>query len=57
MWDFIVRGVCERERVKTQDSLKIKGVFKGSSREAFPRSKACAQHMTVMRKIMTESDS
>ena len=47
MWDFIVRVVCERESVKTQDSL-IKDVFAGSSQEAFPRSEACAQHMTVM---------
>ena len=39
-----------RESVKTQDSLKIKGVFVGSSREDFPRSEACAQHMTGLRK-------
>ena len=46
-----------REYVKTQDSLKIKGVFKGSSREAFPRNEACAQHMTGMRKVMINGDS
>ena len=39
MWDFIVRVV------KTQDSLKIKGIFASNSREDFPQSEACAQHM------------
>ena len=43
--------------MKTQDSLKIKGVFTGSSREAFPRSEACAQHMTRMQRVMTDGDS
>ena len=48
MWDFFVRVVCVRESVKTQGKLKTKEVFVGSSREAFPQSKACAQHMTGM---------
>ena len=46
-----------RESVKTQDSLKIKCVFAGSSREAFPRSEARAQHMTGMRRVMTDGDN
>ena len=46
-----------RESVKTQDSLKIKDVFAGSSREAFPRSEVCAQHMTGMRRVMIDGDS
>ena len=37
-----------RESVKSEGKLKIKEVFVGSSREAFPRSEACAQHMTGM---------
>ena len=45
MWDFFVRVVCVRESMKTQDKLKIKRVFTGSSREAFPRSEAmCSTH-------------
>ena len=36
--------------MKTQDKLKIKGVFTGSLRENFPRSEAYAQHMTGMQK-------
>ena len=36
---------CVRESVKTQDKLKIKGGFAGSSREAFSRSEAmCSAH-------------
>ena len=46
-----------RESVKTQDSLKIKDVFTSSSREAFLRSEACAQHMIGMRRVMTDGDS
>ena len=43
--DFFVRVVCERECVKTQDKLKIKGVFKDCSWEAFLRSEAmCSIH-------------
>ena len=49
--------LCVRESVKTQDKLKIKEVFTGNSREAFPRSEACAQHMTGMRRAMTDGDS
>ena len=57
MWDFFVRVVCERECVKTQGKLKTKEVFTGSSRVAFPRNEACAQHMTGMRKVMIDGDS
>ena len=46
-----------RESVKTQGKLKTKEVFAGSSRVAFPRSEACAQHMTEMRRVMTDGDS
>ena len=36
---------CVWESVKTQDKLKIKGVFAGSSQEDFPRSEAmCSAH-------------
>ena len=43
--------------MKIQDSLKIKGVFVGSSQETFPRSKACTQCMTGIWRIMTDDDS
>ena len=56
MWDFIVR-VHERESMKNQGKLKTKEVFTGSSREAFPRSEACAQPMTGMQRVMTDADS
>ena len=46
-----------KESVKTQDSLKIKDVFAGSLRKAFPRSEACAQHIIGMRRVMTDGDS
>ena len=46
-----------RKCVKTQGKLKIKEVFAGSSREAFLRSEACAQHKTGMQKVMTDGDS
>ena len=46
---FLCKGyVWERESVKTQGKVKSKKVFAGSSREAFPQSEACAQHMTGM---------
>ena len=57
MWDFFVRVVCERECVKTQGKVKSKEVFPGSSREAFQRSEACAQHMIGMRRDMINGDS
>ena len=45
MWDFIIWVMCERECVKTQDKLKIKGVFAGNSQEDFLRSEAiCLAH-------------
>ena len=43
--------------MKIQDSLKIKGVFVGSSQETFPRSKACTQCMTGMQRVMIDGDS
>ena len=48
---FICKG-CVRERV-CEDSrqLKTKAVFAGSSRVGFPRSEACALHMTGMRRV------
>ena len=56
MWDFIVRVVCERECEDSRQSVEQE-VFTGSLREAFPRSEACAQHMTRMRRVMTDDDS
>ena len=56
MWDFIVRVVCEKE-CEDSRQLKTKEVFAGSSREAFEQSEACAQHMTGMRRVMTDGDS
>ena len=47
MWDFIVRVVCEKE-CEDLRQLKTKKVFVGSSRVAFLRSEACAQHMIGM---------
>ena len=46
-----------RKSVKTQGKVKSKEVFAGSSREAFPRSEACAQHMTRIRRDMANGDS
>ena len=57
MWDFCVRVVCVRESVKTQGKLKTKEVFTGRSQVAFLRSKACAQHMTGMRRVKTDCDN
>ena len=47
MWVLFVKVVCERESVKT------KGVFACSLQVSFPRSKACALHMTRMRSVKT----
>ena len=52
MWDFIVKVMCVRE-CEDSRQLKTKEVFVRSSREAFPRSEACAQHMTRMQRVMT----
>ena len=42
---ILLYGLYVRESVKTQDKLKIKGVFMGSSREAFLRSETmCLAH-------------
>ena len=56
MWDFIVRVMYER---KCEDSRQIKDQrsFRGSLREAFLRSEACAQHMTRMQRVMIDGDS
>ena len=48
--------MCEKE-CETQGKLKTKKVFVGNSREALLRSEACAQHMTGMRRVMTDGDS
>ena len=56
MWDFIARVVCERE-CEDSRQMKIKEVFVASSRVAFLRSEACAQHITRMRRVMTDGDS
>ena len=57
MWDFFVRVVCVRECVKTQGKVQSKEDFAGSLRETFPRSEAYDQHMTGMRRVMTDGDS
>ena len=51
---FLVRVVCERERV-CEDSRQSEKqeVFTGSSREAFPQSEACAEHMIRIRRFRT----
>ena len=56
MWDFIVRVVCEKEYENSRQ-LKTKEVFVGSSRVAFLRNEACAQHVTRMQRIMTDDDN
>ena len=43
--------------MKIQGKLKIKELFVGSSQEAFLQSEAYAQHMTGMRRVMTDGDS
>ena len=44
--------VLERENVKTQ-AIEARRVFTGISWLSFPRSEACALHMTRMRKVST----
>ena len=53
---FYYRVVCERE-CEDLRQLKTKEVFAGSLRVAFQRSEACAQHMTGMRRVMTDGNS
>ena len=58
---FIVGCDCkgcmlERESVKTQAS-EARRLLAGVSRLRFPRSEACALHMTGMRKVCTDGDS
>ena len=47
---FLVRVVCVRECEDSRQSEEQE-VFAGSSQEAFPRSEACAQRMTRMRRV------
>ena len=56
MWDFFVTVMCERECEDLRQSEEQE-VFAGSSREAFPRSEACALHMIGIRRVMTDDDS
>ena len=56
MWDFFVRVVCKRECEYSRQSEEQE-VFMGSSREAFPQSEACAQHITGIRRVMTDGNS
>ena len=60
---FIVRFDCkgcvierERESVKTQ-AIKARRFLAGSSGLSITRSKACALHMTGMRRASTDGDS
>ena len=48
--------VLERECVKTQAS-EARRILVGVSRLSFPRSEACALHMTGMQKVCTNGDS
>ena len=48
--------MCERE-CENARQLKTKEVFAGSSRIAFPRSEASAQHMIGMRRVMIDGDN
>ena len=48
--------VLERESVKTQAS-KARRLLTGVSRLSFPRSEACALHITRMQKVCTNGDS
>ena len=48
--------VLERESVKTQAS-EARRLLAGVSRLSFPRSEACALHMTGMRRVCTDGDS
>ena len=49
---FLVRVVRERDCKDSRQSEEQE-VFTSSSQEAFPRSEACAQHMTRMRRVRT----
>ena len=53
---FICNG-CVRER-ECEDlrQLKTKAIFAGSLRVGFPRSEACAQHMTGMRRVRQDEN-
>ena len=48
--------VLEKESVKTQES-EARRLLAGVSRLSFPRSEACALHMTGMRRVCTDGDS
>ena len=48
--------VLERECVKTQAS-EDRRLLTGVSRLSFPRSEACALHMTGMRRVCIDGDS
>ena len=48
--------VLERESVKTQAS-EAGRILVGVSRLSFPRSEACALHMTGMWRVSTDGDS
>ena len=48
--------VLEREYVKTQAS-EARRLLAGVSQLSFLRSKACALHMTGMRRVYTDGDS
>ena len=56
MWDFFVRVVCEKEYEDSRQSEEQE-VFTGILQEVFLQSEACAQHMTGMRRVMTNGDS
>ena len=58
---FVVGIYCKgcvivRESVKTQ-AIEARRVFEGISRLSIPRKKACALHMTGMRRVSTDGDS
>ena len=58
---FVVRIYCKgcvivRESVKTQ-TIEDMRVFAGILRLSIPRKKACALHMTRMRRVSTDGDN
>ena len=48
--------VLEKESVKTQ-AIEARRLLIGVSRLIFPRSEACALHMTGMRRVCIDGDS
>ena len=52
---YCKRCVIVRESVKTQ-AIEVRRVLAGISRLSIPRKKACALHMTCMRRVSIDGD-